>query len=149
MHIVSSSATLFLKFFIPIFWIVFFGLFNIALWVTDKQVGSLPRETFNIGFTIFFLIGITLLYYALMRLKRVEMDGDFAYVTNYLKTSRYPWHNIEKIVERDYLFFKSIDLYLKTPGQFGKKMTFVASQKRFNEFLKSNPVIIAQFIDSE
>ncbi len=148
MHIVSTSATLFLKIFIPTFWIIFFGIFNIALWVSGKQVGSLPRETFNIGFGIFFLVGIALLYYALMRLKRVEMDADFAYVTNYFKTARYPWHNIEKIVERDYLFFKSIDLYLITPGQFGKKMTFVASQKRFNEFLKAHPAIVAQFIES-
>lgn len=148
MHIVSTSATLFLKFFIPTFWMVFFGIFNIALWVSGKQVGSFPRATFNIGFAIFFLVGIAILYYALMRLKRVEMDGDFVYVTNYLKTSRYPWHNVEKIVERDYLFFKSIDLYLITPGQFGKKMTFVASQKRFNEFLKSHPPIVAQFIES-
>ena len=73
--VVSSSLTLFFKFFIPVFWIVFFGAFTIACWFNDSvTVGQLNNKTFRMGMTLFFLFGTIMLYWSMMRLKRVE-DG--------------------------------------------------------------------------
>lgn len=144
---VSSSSTLFLKIVIPTVWIVFFGVFTLAMWFSrNEPVGSFSPLTFNIGLTLFFIIGVSLLYWSLMRLKRVEMDHESVYVTNYFKTYRYSWDSVEKIEESDYLFFKSVHLHLKKAGNFGKKMTFVASQKRFNEFIAEHTELIKQFV---
>ncbi|MEM9819859.1 MAG: hypothetical protein AAF985_02255 [Bacteroidota bacterium] len=147
---VSSSATLFLKIVIPTVWTVFFGIFTLAMWFSKNQpVGSLSPTQFNILLTLFFFTGFGLLYWALMRLKRVEMDENYIYVTNYFKTYRYSWGSLEKIEESDYLFFRSVHLFLKKAGNFGKKITFVASRKRFNEFLIDHPEITKPFVETK
>ncbi len=146
MQHVSSSLTLFLKFAFPIGWIIFFGAMTVALWLTDQVnvVAGLPIESFRIILTVAFMIGVLLLYWSVMRIKRVEMDKDFFYVTNYFKNVRYPYHQIEKIKEKDYLFFRTVHIYLKKSASFGKRITFVASRDRFNIFLKEHPQVVAE-----
>lgn len=146
MQHVSSSLTLFLKFAFPIGWIVCFGSMTAAFWLVDgiNVIAGVPIENFRWMATGFFLSGVLLLYYALMRIKRVEMDEHFFYVTNYFKHVRYPFHQIKKIVEKDYLLFRTVHIHLKEAGYFGKKISFVASRDRFNEFLKNHPEIVRQ-----
>lgn len=146
MQHVSSSLTLFFKYGFPIGWAVFFGTMTIAFWLSDdlNVVAGLPIGTFRILITLSFLLGLALLYWALMRIKRVEMDDHFFYVTNYFKNVRYPYHQIEKIKEKDYLLFKTIHIYLKQAATFGKKITFISSRDRFDLFLKEHPELIDQ-----
>ena len=147
MQRVSSSATLFLKFFVPTFWIVFFGAFSILMLLTSPTInGKVSPGVLRIGAVLFFLLGIAVLYWAVMRLKRVEMDKDFIYATNYFKTFRYPYHNVEKMVENDYLFFRSIHIFLKEPGTFGPKITFVVSQKLLERFLEDHPEVRVKLV---
>ena len=147
MERVSTNLTLFLKLFIPTFWAVFFGAFTIAIWATDaRNLGALPEMPLKIGMTLFLLIGIGILYFTLFQLKRVEMDADFVYATNYIKHFRYPYHNIEKIEELDYLIFNLVRIHLKEPGYFGKKITFIPSKKRFQNFLNDHPAVVNRLI---
>lgn len=140
MQRISSNATLFLKVFIPTFWIVFFGIFTIAVWRLDNTgFGPVPAQTLKIGLTAFFLIGSGLLYFSLMQLKRIEMDDLYVYASNYFKTYRYPFHNIEKITERDMGVFHLVSIYLKTPGNFGKKLRFLLDEPMFRDFLEQHP----------
>ncbi len=147
---ISTNATLILKFAIPIFWIIFFGSFTIAAWVVPgAEEGAGPDMTVKIGLTLFFLAGAVFLYWGLLRLKRIEMDADFVYATNYFKTYRYPWHNIAKMEEKDYLLFRTLHVYFNNPGKFGKKVYCVISQKRFNEFIAANPGVLSPFLEKE
>ena len=147
---ISTNATLILKFAIPIFWMIFFGSFTIAAWVIPGvEEGAGPDMSTKIGITVFFLTGVAFLYWGFLRLKRIEMDGDFVYATNYFKTYRYPWHNISKIEEKDYMLFRTLHIYLNTPGKFGKKIYCVISQKRLNEFLATHPGVLSRFLDKE
>lgn len=143
---VSSSLTLLLKFGIPTAWLVFFGAMTAAMWFTNdiNAIGDLPVGLFRIIFTVSFVLIALIIYWALMRIKRVEMDGHFFYVTDYFKHVRYPYHQIEKVVEKDYLFFKVIHITLKNAATFGKKITFVSSRERFDLFLKEHPQVIEQ-----
>lgn len=144
MQHVSSSLTLFLKYGFPVGWSVFFGAMTLTFWLVDgiNVVAGLPLGTFRIILTVSFLLGLLLLYWALMRIKRVEMDEHFFYVTNYFKNVRYPYHQIEKVAEKDYYFFKTIHIYLKQAATFGKKISFIASRDRFDNFLKEHPEIV-------
>lgn len=150
MQRVSTSATLFLKFFIPTFWIVFFGAMAVAMFFAPQaSFGRIPMGAMRIGIVVFFLLGTAGLYWSLMRLKRVEFDDQFVYATNYFKTFRYPYHNVEKMQESDYLFFRSMHIYLKETGKFGRKITFVVSQKRLDDFLKEHPGVAEQLLGEE
>lgn len=150
MQRVSTNATLFFKFFLPIFWIVFFGAFTLsALLLKYGYVGTIPASTFRTGIVIFYLGGIAFLYWAFMRLKRVEMDGKYVYVTNYFKSVRYPYHNIEKIKYNDYFLFRSASVLLRQPGIFGSKLTFIPSRTGFRQFLDEHPEVKQQVMVEE
>jgi len=151
MQHVSSSFTLFLKYGFTTGFIVFFGAMTVAFWFVDSfsSVSGLPINTFRLLLTALFILGLVFLYWATMRLKRVEMDEHFFYVTNYFKNVRYPYHQIEKIVEKDYVLFRSVHIHLKKAATFGKKISFVASQERFNTFLKEHPEVVEQLKGKE
>lgn len=144
---VSTNWTLFLKIIFPTIWLVFFGTFTLAIWFSgETNFGTLSVISLKTIAPAFFLLGFLLLYWAFMRLKRVEMDEHFVYVTNYFKTYRYPYHNIEKITEKDYSLFKTIHIHLKKSGNFGKKMTFVASRYRLQYFIDQYPNVVKDLL---
>jgi hypothetical protein len=142
MRRLSSSVTLFLKIFFPTFWLVFFGAFTIA--VLASGFGKSPLfglSLFKVGVLIFYLIGATVLYFTLMRLKRVEKDHEFLYVTNYIKTLRYPLQDIDYISETNLILLHLGHIALKSPGLFGKRITFVQSRQKFEDYVKADPVL--------
>ena len=144
MENLSSSITLILKIVIPTLWITFFGSFTIALLLTTEltNIGPYPLETFRIGFVLFSIIGIALLYWMLMPLKRVEADDEYFYATNYFKTYRYPHYSIKELKVRDYLILNTVQLKLREAGKFGQKMTFIASRSRFKDFFAMHPELV-------
>lgn len=150
MQNVSSSFTVILKFALPTCWTVFFGAMSIAVWFVDTgPVAGMDVGTFRIALTIFFFLGIAILFWAVMRIKRVEMDDHFIYVTNYFKNVRYPFHQIEKVKEQDYFFFRTIHIFLKQSGLFGQKITFIPGRVNFDEFLAEHPNVVEEFKTKE
>lgn len=128
---ISSSSTLFLKYFLPLIWMVFFGTLLVVFLVLDQfRVGEISPMAFKIAYTVFFFAMLLLMYFTVFRLKRVELDDAFVYVTNYFKTARYPYSNIEKISRNDYGIWLICKVHFKSPGQFGKSVTFLANRKR-------------------
>ncbi len=141
---ISSNLTIILKIFFPIFWLMFFGLTFIAfINSTESYIGGMPILWFQIMLGSFVLTGALVMYFSIMRLKRVEIDQGFFYVTNYQKTARYPFHNIEKIEEISYFFFKVFHLVLREPGIFGKKSFFLSSNNRLQQALHEVPELNA------
>ena len=142
----STNWTLILKIFFPIFWGVLFGLMTIAFWVSDvPYVGNMSIFNFRLLITSFFLTGLAVMYFSVMQLKRVEVDKDFLYVTNYKDTARYPFHNIKKIEEANYFLFKIVKVYFKTAGIFGQKVVFLANQFRLEKVLEKRKELAALY----
>jgi len=134
---VSSNWTLFLKIFFPIFWGVFFGALTIAFWISDSSmVGEMSIGSFRLLISSFFLSGMIVFYFSLMQLKRVEVDDQFVYVTNYKKTARYPFHNIEKLESSNYYLFKIVRISFRKEGIFGPGVVFLANSFRLQEVLE-------------
>ena len=124
-----------MKFFIPVFWIVFFGAFTTASMMYQfEYFGNIPASTFRVIVVLFYLSGVAMFVFTLMRLVRVEADEQFLYVTNYFKTARYPYHNIEALQESDFLGFMLINVIFKESGTFGKRVNFVASKQLYRSF---------------
>lgn len=143
---VSSNWTLFLKIFFPVFWGVFFGITTLAfLFSKSSYIGGVPINSFRLLMVSFFCTGMAVMYFTMMQLKRVEVDSDFVYVSNYMKTARYPFHNIEKLEETSYLISKVVHIYFKSPGIFGKKAIFLSNQTRLQEVLKKRKELAALY----
>lgn len=144
MQRLSSNLTLFFKFFVPVFWLVFFGALVAVLFVyQDEYVGDINGRSLRIGAVTFYLTGGLLFYFLLFPLKRVEGDGRFLYVTNYFKTLRYAWRDVDRLEESRFLTFILITVVLKSPGQFGRRIRFLASNRLYRDFWKEQPDIAA------
>lgn len=141
MQRLSSNLTLVYKFFIPTFYITLFG----AVTVTVLFLNVVPIVTKIIILTL-YLASVGLLAITLLRLKRVELNEDSVYVTNYFRHFRYPYHNIEKIVEKDYKLFRTATIHFVKPGTFGKKATFVPSGSLYNIFWKEHPELRVEWL---
>ena len=139
---VSSSWTLFYKIFFPTAWIVFFGVF--AVFVTFDGFGStfIPGAV-RIGYLIFFAIGLAVLWFSLMSFKRVEMDENVFYVTNYFKTYKYSYDSIADIGEIDFVIMKGVTIRFIEKSSFGKKIFFVARRRVWSTFVDTHPHLFA------
>jgi len=143
MHRISSNLTLLLKIFIPTLWISFFGVFTIAFLFTNiKQLDAFLY--YKVGMLIFFLAFTAIFYFTVMQLKRVELDKGHIYASNYLKTYRYSYDSVEKMTERDMWLFTLVKIHLKSPGKFGKKMSFLLDEAMLKDFLEKNPEMSAE-----
>jgi len=115
----SSNWTVVLKYFLPLVWTIFFGALCIIFWVSD----NLEIGTWNLS------------YFRIMKLMRVEYDGEFFYVTNYFKIFKYPITNVEKITIKNFPLLKIGIVKFKKAGYFGKTVPFLVSKTNFDEVI--------------
>jgi hypothetical protein len=94
---------------------------------------------FKAGVLVFFVMGALILYFTLMQLKRVEFDLHHLYITNYFKTVRYPLEDIDFITETNLAVVHLGHIYLKAAGVFGRRITFLQSRQKFEDFVKADP----------
>ncbi len=140
MRQLSSSWTLGFRIFFPTLWIAFFGTFLIALFTTGKpMVGPLDANYLRYGLLVFVAIFLFIFWKTVFRLKRVDADKDYIYVTNYFKNVRYPHVDIEKIEITKGILFQYGTLVLKGNGSFGNRILFLLSKKRLELFILENP----------
>ncbi|MBK8955951.1 MAG: hypothetical protein IPM34_10400 [Saprospiraceae bacterium] len=128
MNVLSSSLTVVLRIFIPVFWFVFFGSLCLFSWFTDDQ--DLPLRDpfiFRVQLTVFFFVGLSLILVFLLPLKRIEIDGTSLYITNYFKTIKIPLQSVVKISEKKFISRSWITLHLDFNSTFGKNIKMVCN----------------------
>ncbi|MEL6720591.1 MAG: hypothetical protein AAFP82_17935 [Bacteroidota bacterium] len=138
----SSNWTLFYKFFLPTFWIVLLGACIIATWA--MKITLFPGVSpfiFGSILTAIYILVVLLLYIFTMRLKRVEIDENYVYITNYFKNYRYPHQDIDFIENPDRPFFSVSTLQLKAAGSLGSKIKYLAVRGWLQDFLRKHPEI--------
>ena len=142
----SSNWTLFLKIFLPVFWIAFFGGFIIAAFVTSRiEAPQYTSGGFKLQSIIFVLSGIIFFYFTFLRLKRVDGEKGFVYISNYFKTFRYPVNSIEEIIIYDHFILKAAHINFKGKTTFGKRIIFLPFMLELNEFCIDNDISIRDY----
>ncbi len=140
MHRVSSNLTIFLKIFIPTVWLVFFTTILITIFtVSDKTLPALTTTNFRIGYVVFYIVVLSILYFTLFQLKRVEFGSDHYIVTNYFKTYKLIYDDIASIHTNDFGRFILIKFKLKAKSSFGDKITFLANRQLYEIFTQAHP----------
>lgn len=145
---ISNNITIFLKIFVPTFWFVFFTSFLVAIFFVDgDRIPLLASTPFRIAYTSVYLIFALLFYFTIMRLKRVDMDTEKMYVSNYLKTYAYPITDLEKITLNNYGLFRTMTFHLKSAGSFGKKIKIIPSYKNYQSYLGKHSEIFSHLTE--
>jgi hypothetical protein len=136
MNRLSSSSTIILALFLPVFWLVFFGSIGAALWLTaaDDLMSNYANYIRIIYSTLFILFGF-IIYFFFYRLRRVEYLGDRIFVTNYFKTLEIPLPLLESVTQKRIFNLMIVRINLSKKGYFGKKITTLSDVSKYNEFL--------------
>ncbi|HRG42193.1 MAG TPA: hypothetical protein PLC27_12360, partial [Saprospiraceae bacterium] len=95
------------------------------------------------GYLIFF----ALIYFTIIQLKRVELGPDFYYVSNYLKTYKLIYDDIESVHIIPLGRLMLVTFKLKASGSFGNKIVFLASKQLYEMFMASHPTVASHLKD--
>ena len=148
MNGLSSNLTLMLKLFIPIFWIVFFGAFVLASFITNPiEAPQIANDEFRLQSSLFVLGGLIFFALTFFRLKRVDADEENIYISNYFKTFKYSADSIESIVIYNHLILKAAHLKFKEKSSFGKKIIFIPFIINLKEFTAKHNIPIKGYSD--
>jgi hypothetical protein len=113
----SSIFTIIYKVIFPTIWLGGFGIGTIAILLSESRL--------DWGYVIILLIGFPLFYFFGFPLKSVEIDERYLYVSNYIKTVRVPFSQIEVVTESPFISIHPIWIKFKTPTEFGSKIIFI------------------------
>ncbi len=150
MQRLSSNSTLLLKVFFPTFWSIFFGALALAFLFAD-YAGPVYLHSFGfkVGVLAFYVSGLAAIYFTIWRLKRVEIDEHFMYVTDYFKTARYPFHNVDEIKSSSFPFARLGRITLGEPGIFGKRQYFIHNKETFERVILNHPELLTKVVDGD
>jgi len=143
MQRVSSQLTIVLRIVIPTVW--FTSVLSIVIllgWAVRGKAGLFANPFIWIGLLLILGSGFALIRLLLWRFYRVDMDARYVYVSNYFKTYKYPFSEIESISDSKTLPGRVFLITLKSKGSFGRYIYFLAAQALWSDFLKENPGLI-------
>jgi len=132
----SSGATLVLRLFLPTVWLVFFGSFMVAGWLSDQPfVGPFPTGTYRLVTTVFVVAGAIFFRFTVWRLYRVDARSGDLYVSDYFRTLRYPRESVDEVVLFSFGLFHLCRIRLKAKGKLGRTLWFYPSRRRLVDFM--------------
>lgn len=80
------------------------------------------------------------MYLTVMRYKKVSVDDEFLYVSNYRKEITISVSNIADVTELKWIRTRPITIHLKTDSEFGGKIVFMPKFNGFRVFA-DNPIV--------
>lgn len=132
----SSLQTFPFKFIFPVLWIGLWGVGTLTMFLAPQDRADVPpREVF----LLIWFVGTAVILWSSVRLKRVSVDENFLYVSNYLKEVSIPLSDIYDVTENVWVNIHPVTIHLKSPSAFGGKITFMP-QAKFT-FFSSHPVV--------
>jgi hypothetical protein len=94
----------------------------------------------------FLLIAVMLIWAAryaykeCLEFKKVSIDDQNLYVSNYLKEIVIPISQIEKVTENNWFKFQKIEIQLKSATEFGDKILFMPTTETLLVFM-THPIV--------
>lgn len=134
MRQLSSQATAFCKFVLAPLWI---GGFASATVVTAFSLESSRAFPF---FAVATIVGGAFIYWSVVRLKRVQLDGNCLVVSNYFATVRIPLSDVSLMEGTVLISPELVFVSLRRPSRFGNKIVFMPPIRLFGRFT-THPIV--------
>jgi hypothetical protein len=141
-HQLSSSRTLVTKFVLPVVWLAGFGVATLLLFTTGGLSGPdglPPPPEMKWLFVGAIGLGGWFLYWFCGRLKRVEIDEQWLYVSNFLREIRVPLADIEEVTENRWINIRPITVEFRRETEFGSSIIFMPPRRW--KFWQPHPVV--------
>ncbi len=143
MQRISSNLTIFYKLFLPTFWFIFMGCLTAFVVFSDSQTTPLFPD-FNskmIFLGLFVLFGI-LIYFSIFQLKRMDANASGFFISNYFKTYKYSFADVEDIKYLDLPFFKLMRIKMKGKTAMGKHFMVLYKKLYWTDYKEQYPALV-------
>ncbi len=132
----SSKQTFLLKIILPIIIGINFVLMLVLIAANIRTNAILPL----LIVPILLAAGIYVMSRTTMRYKKVSIDDEFLYVSNYRNEIKIPLSNISDVTEIKWTRTRPITIHLKNDSEFGRKIVFTSKMNGFRIFA-DNPIV--------
>ena len=141
--LISSGQTFVMKWLFPVVWIGAFASATIALFVLpgplrDQNGHQLPEKIRWI-FLAATVGGSAFILAIVAPLKRIAMDDENLYVSNYRREIVIPLRDVESVTENRWINIHPVTLHLRRESEFGSKIIFMPPARWFN--FPSHPIV--------
>jgi hypothetical protein len=134
----SSAQTFWMKFIFPGVWIPLFGAGMLALWPVTHA--KLPPY-FPWILLLSWLVGVVFSVWIYAGLKRVRMDQDTLYISNFLREIAVPLSAVDSVTENRWLKIHPVTIVFRYPTEFGDRITFMPPFRMFAFIWSPHPVV--------
>ena len=132
MEDLTSRLTFLYKFVLPATWIGMFAVVTLLMFIApDSFEGDGDVREMRWTFLAATAVGSALIYWACIRIKRVHLAGRQFVVSNYRKTIRIPFRDVERASSSRFMNPQLIWLHLRRPSDFGSRIAFMPRQSFF------------------
>jgi hypothetical protein len=139
----SSAQTVLMKFIFPAVWLAGFAAATVLLLTTGGFTdpdGFPPPPEMKWLFLGATVLGGLFPWWCCMRLKRVEIDERWLYVSNYFKEIRVPLEHIEDVSENRWVNIRPITVEFRRETEFGSRIIFMP-KTRWWAFWRAHPLV--------
>ena len=135
---ISSMLTVFYKFILPFLNMFFLIVIMLPVFQTENY----KMENLLSNLPVFIIFGIIIIFvvYIYSRIKKVEIDANNLYISNFRETITVPLYNVDKITQNVLLNPEIVKVWLKNDTQFGNFITFCPTYRYF-AFFSKHPVV--------
>lgn len=128
----SANSTLFFKVFLPVFFIVFYGLFSVFLFM--DEVSPIGKQSWVPYSNLVFYLSIVFIFYkTVWPLVRVECGPDGFVVTNYRQTYKYTYDSIKTFGIARLFIWKIGLIEFHSKSKFGAHISFIIDQRKLDQ----------------
>jgi hypothetical protein len=142
-HTLSSGQTFVMKVVLPIVWIAGFVTATVLLFTASDLSDSndippsLQLKWFLLAAT---MVGGFCWYWWGIRLKRVDVDDQWLYVSNYLREIQVALRDIEEVSENRWVNIRPITVSFRRDTEFGPRIVFMP-RVRWWGFWQAHPAV--------
>jgi hypothetical protein len=136
---ISSSQTFFMKFIFPAIWVLIFGAGTFSTFLSSARSNDPFIDSLNWIFLAAFLFGSSFIYWACIRLKRVRMDSEALYISNYREEIRVALRDISAVSENRWVNIHPITVEFCSDSAFGNRINFMPESRWWG--WRSHPIV--------
>jgi hypothetical protein len=131
---ISSSLTFMYKAIFPAVMLGGFGIgFMVILFSTGSPLQALPL-------IVIMALVAALLYWLTMGLKKVAMDDQYLYISNFRREIRVRRDQIAGVTENRWINIHPVTVRFRAPTEFGDKIVFMPTVRLFAGF-SPHPIV--------
>ena len=128
---------------LPMFWVALFGVGTLCLWlgVLHGKNGVLPPNELKYVFSVAWCVGVLMVVRFCDRLKRVCIDSEKLYVSNFGEETSVPFNEIREVKQNLWINIQPVTICFRAPTVFGDSVTFMPERQFRFQFWRPHPIV--------